>query len=177
VLGIFILFFVFEKIILSLGIALGGALFFALFGYAIYTLYRFLEVRARTRRQQNFYFYDAVRTLVRPLTPTVPITISLVSVTVFFVAFASFSLAFRSQLVLDSTSTANIYAINILETDREKVKNTIGSDALMYDILRARITGINGKTLSEHMGTETASGEFTREFNITTSPTNNSIVR
>jgi hypothetical protein len=60
-------------------------------------------------------------------------------VTVFFLVFASFSLAFRGQLVIDSTNTANIYAINILESDREKVRKVIGSGALMYDILRARI--------------------------------------
>lgn len=88
---------------------------------------------------RRFYVFDAIRALVRPLTPTIPITISLVSVTVFFLVFASFSLAFRSQLVIDSTNTANIYAINILESDREKVEAVIGSGALMYDILRARI--------------------------------------
>lgn len=109
--------------------------------------------------------------------PTLPITISLVSVTVFFLVFASFSLAFRSKLVIDSTNTANIYAINILESDRAKVEKVIGSGALMYDILRARIVGVNGKTLSEYLGEERPSGEFTREFNITTTKLENQIIR
>jgi len=128
-------------------------------------------------RKKRFYFYDAIRSLVRPITPTIPITISLVSVTVFFIVFVSFSFAFRSQLVIDSTNTANIYAINILEQDREKVRSVIGTGALMYDILRARIDRINGKTLAEHLGTERPSAEFTREFNITTTPLENAILR
>ena len=126
---------------------------------------------------RRFYVFDAIRALVRPLTPTIPITISLVSVTVFFLVFASFSLAFRSQLVIDSTNTANIYAINILESDREKVEGVISSGALMYDILRARIDRINGRTLVEHLGEDRPSGEFTREFNITTTPLENRILR
>lgn len=126
---------------------------------------------------RRFYVFDAIRALVRPLTPTIPITISLVSVTVFFLVFASFSLAFRSQLVIDSTNTANIYAINILESDREKVEGVISSGALMYDILRARIDGVNGRTLTEHLGEDRPSGEFTREFNITTTPLENRILR
>jgi predicted lysophospholipase L1 biosynthesis ABC-type transport system permease subunit len=109
--------------------------------------------------------------------PTLPVTISLVSVTVFFLVFASFSLAFRSQLVIDSANTANIYAINILESDRVKVEKVIGSGALMYDILRARIARVNGKTLEEHFQTDRASGEFTREFNITTTQLENKILR
>lgn len=96
--------------------------------------------------------------------------------TVFFLVFASFSLAFRSKLVIDSTNTANIYAINILESDVEKVRSTLGPSALMYDILRARVVGINGKTLEEHFDTDRVSGEFTREFNITTTPLENDIL-
>lgn len=97
--------------------------------------------------------------------------------TVFFLVFASFSLAFREQLVIDSGSTANIYAINILEQDKEKVEKVIGSGALMYDILRARIDRVNGRTLAEHLGEERPSGEFTREFNITTTPLENQVIR
>ena len=47
----------------------------------------------------------------------------------------------------------------------------------MYSILRARIRSINGKTLEEHFDVEQASGEFTREYNITTSPLTNRILR
>jgi putative ABC transport system permease protein len=47
----------------------------------------------------------------------------------------------------------------------------------MYSILRARISKINSKTLAEHLGTPKPTGEFTREFNITTSPLTNPIIR
>ncbi len=140
-------------------------------------IYSSIFLHSESLRKSRFYLYDALRALVRPLTPTLPITISLVSVTVFFLVFASFSLAFRSQLVIDNTNTANIYAINSLESDREKVEAVIGSGALMYDILRARIDRVNGRTLAEHLGEERPSGEFTREFNITTTPLENQVLR
>lgn len=47
----------------------------------------------------------------------------------------------------------------------------------MYDILRARIDRVNGRTLAEHLGEERPSGEFTREFNITTTPLENAVIR
>jgi predicted lysophospholipase L1 biosynthesis ABC-type transport system permease subunit len=46
----------------------------------------------------------------------------------------------------------------------------------MYDILRARITRINEKTLEEHFDVERVSGEFTREFNITTTSLPNRVL-
>ncbi len=128
-------------------------------------------------RQKKFSLYDALRALVRPLTPTLPITLSLVSLTVFFFVFASFSLAFRAKLVIDSTNTANIYAINILQKDTESIKKVIGTGALMFDILRARIESINDHSLAEHLGQDRPSPEFTREFNITTSPLENRVLR
>jgi predicted lysophospholipase L1 biosynthesis ABC-type transport system permease subunit len=47
----------------------------------------------------------------------------------------------------------------------------------MYSILRARISRINGRTLAAHLDTEKPSGEFTREFNITTTPLENNIIQ
>ena len=47
----------------------------------------------------------------------------------------------------------------------------------MYDILRARISKVNGKSLAEHLKEENPSGEFTREFNITTTSLENKIIR
>ncbi|MFZ2255347.1 MAG: hypothetical protein WAW59_05000 [Patescibacteria group bacterium] len=139
ILAIVILFLLFADPVFSLAVGVGAGVFFLVFGYLVRVLYTSIFSRVGQLRAKRFFFYDAIRALVRPLTPTIPITISLVSVTVFFLVFATFSLAFRAQLVIDSTNTANIYAINILESDREKVESVIGSGALMYDILRARI--------------------------------------
>jgi putative ABC transport system permease protein len=47
----------------------------------------------------------------------------------------------------------------------------------MYSILRARISKINNKTLAEHLGTPKPTNEFTREFNITTSPLDDEVLR
>ena len=176
ILGIVILFLLFSDIVFSLLVVVGAGVFFLVFTLILSYLYRWIYVWAGRVREKRFYIYDALRALVRPLTPTLPITMSLVSVTVFFLVFATFSLAFRQKLVMDSTDTANIYAINILDTDRAKVEKVIGSGALMYDILRARIQKINGKTLEAHFATEKVSGEFTREFNITISLLKNKIL-
>ena len=140
-------------------------------------LYGFLFVQIGFLRKRGFFVYDAIRALVRPLTPTIPITLSLVLVTVFFLVFASFSLAFRSKLVIDSSNTANIYAINILESDKNAVKARLGSGGLMYDVIRARIDRVNGRTLADHLGQDRPSGEFTREFNITTTELDNKILK
>lgn len=148
-----------------------------MFSVTIRFVYRVIFSRVSSLRQSRFYIFDGIRALVRPLTPTLPITLSLVSVTVFFLVFASFSLAFRSKLVIDSTNTANIYAINILESDRSRIESVIGTGALMYDILRARILEVNGQSLAQYLGEERPSGEFTREFNITTTPLENAILR
>jgi predicted lysophospholipase L1 biosynthesis ABC-type transport system permease subunit len=177
VLGVFILILLFQSPLFALSVAVGAGVFYLVFAWVIRSLYVFMQRKSEPLREKRFYLYDAIRALVRPLTPTLPITISLVSVTVFFLVFASFSLAFRSKLVIDSSNTANIYAINILEQDRQKVEKIIGSWALMYDILRARIEWINGRTLAEHLGQERPSGEFTREFNVTTTPLENKVLR
>lgn len=127
-------------------------------------------------RLTRFPIYDGFRTLVRPFTPTIPITVSLVSVTTFFLVFLLFSFSFRSQLSVDTRESANMYALNILESDKVKIENVL-SGSEMYSILRARINRINGKSLAEHLEQETPSGEFTREYNITLSPLENTIIR
>jgi predicted lysophospholipase L1 biosynthesis ABC-type transport system permease subunit len=177
ILGIFILFLLFGSPIFSFFVGIWAFVFFVLFWFLLRGIYLFIFRKWESQRNDHFYRFDALRTLVRPLTPTIPISISLVSVTVFFLVFASFSLAFRAKLVVDSTNTANIYAINILEGDVEKVRSTLGESALMYDILRARIMKINGETLESHFDTDRVSGEFTREFNVTTTPLENDILK
>ena len=87
---------------------------------------------------------------MRPLTPTIPITISLISITSFFVLFALFSLAFRERLVVDTRNTANIYAINILSSDIENITPVL-SGAEVYSVIRSRISRVNGRTLEEHL--------------------------
>jgi predicted lysophospholipase L1 biosynthesis ABC-type transport system permease subunit len=128
-------------------------------------------------RERYFLLYDGMRTHVRPLSPSVPVTLSLVFITSFFIIFLLFSLSFREKLSIPVDQTANIYAINILEQDRAKVETYLSGSGEMYSILRARISKINNKTLAEYLGTPKPTGEFTREFNITTSSLSNPIIR
>lgn len=97
--------------------------------------------------------------------------------TTFFIVFVLFSLALYDKLNIDTGETANIYALNILESDRVRIEATLtGSDA-MYSVLRARISKINGQSLSGFLNTERPSGEFTREFSVTITPLENKILR
>lgn len=174
--GIVVIVVIFEDIIFSLKVVLGIGVVFGILAVLLWWLYAWIFRLANSTREKNFLIYDALRTLVRPLTPTIPITISLFFVTTFLTIFILFSLAFRSELTLDADKNANIFALNILESDREKVEKVL-SGGEMYSILRARISHINSKTLAEHLGTENPSGEFTREFNVTLSPLQNTIIR
>ncbi len=155
-------------------------------GWAIFTifilsislswLYGLIFRLAGESRHRFFWFYDAIRSHVRPLSPSIAVTLSLVIITVFFIVFLLFSLSFRSKLVLDSSQTANIYAINILPSDQEKIETYLSGSGEMYSVLRARIRSINNQSLKEHLGASKPIGEFTREFNITTSPLQNEIL-
>lgn len=46
----------------------------------------------------------------------------------------------------------------------------------IYSILRARVMKVNASTLAEHLDVTEPSREFTREFNITTTPLSNPIL-
>lgn len=171
-----LLFLLFQDWIFILKISVIWIIAYFLFTKILSKTYSLIFEFSKNLRNSDFYFFDGFRTLVRPLIPTIPITLSLFLITTFFLIFASFSLAFRSKLTLDTTNSANIYAINILEKDREWIEKVLGKEALFYDILRARILKINGESLEKHFATEKLSGEFTREFNITTSPLNNKVL-
>lgn len=145
--------------------------------FIIRGVYVFLFSISRGVRSSRFPLYDAIRTHVRPLTPTLPITLSLTLLSIALIVFLIFSFAFRSKLTLDMSSTANVYAINILEQDREKIEKYMAWSGELYSVIRARITRINEKTLPEHLGVEKPSGEFTREFNMTTSKVDNPVIK
>ncbi len=177
ILGIWaIIWLIFGDFLWSILITFVSVWIFFLLAFILFLLYDFLFARVRDLREKHFVIFDAIRTLVRPLTPTISITLSLLGITSFFVVFLLFSLSFREKLVADTALTANIYAINILESDREKVEKIL-TGAEMYSILRARISKINDQSLAEHLNQKNPTGEFTREFNITTDTLAAPIVR
>jgi putative ABC transport system permease protein len=109
------------------------------------------------------------------MTPTVSLSLSLILIAAFFVLFWLFSLSFRAKLQIDAEHTANIYAINILPADSERITQSM-TGIEIYSILQARVTEINHRSLALHLGTPEPSREFTREFNITTTPLANPIL-
>lgn len=171
------LFYIFSDGMKVLFLVWIGWVILSVFIFAIHSSYHILFSFAKRYRYQNFPLYDAIRTHIRPLTPTRAITLSLIMVTTALIVFVMFSLAFRSKLILDTTSVANIYAINILEQDREKIERYMAWSGELYSVIRARIMEINGESLALHLGVENPSREFTREFNMTTTPLDTQIIR
>lgn len=158
---------IFQDITMSLIIVVGALVLYGIFAKVFLLIYQYSLQKVTPYRKRYFYIFDGIRSLSRPFVATIPITLSLLGMTIFFVIFGIFSLSFREKLLLDTGDSANVYAINILESDRQKI-DTILSGSTMYSILRARINAINNKKLSEHLDQKTPSWEFTREFNITT---------
>lgn len=135
-------------------------------GVILQYLFRFFLLRSERLRSQYFPFYDGIRTLVRPLSPAIPISISLIGMVLFFTVFTLFSLAFRDKLSIDTKTTTNIYAINILDQDIDIIRKTF-PEAKAYSILQARISQVNHQDLASFLHTPSPSREFSREFNVT----------
>lgn len=164
---LFIVWSIFGDLFLSSVIVIGGMGIFVLL-YGVFSfIYRYTLVLVNRYRYARFTLFDGIRALTKPLTPSIPITVSLVGMTTFFIIFGLFSLSFRDKLVQDTANSANIYAINVLESDRDRLENVL-SGTTMYSIIRARINSINDIPLSAHLNQKEPSGEFSREFNITT---------
>ena len=177
ILAIFaIVYLIFAQFLWSLDIVGIGILSFIILATLLILLYWWYHWIATRWRTTHFVRYDGVRTLLRPMMPTIPLTISLLGIMTFLIVFLLFTLSFRSRLVMDSKSSVNIYAINILDSDLLWLKRVL-TGAEIHSILRARISKIDGVSLAEHLHTPNPTSEFTREFNITTDVLENPIVR
>ncbi len=87
-LGIFaIIWSIFNDIFLSLTIVLCGMSIFMILSGVFSLIYRYMLVLITKHRYTHFPIFDGIRALTKPLMPSIPITISLVSMTVFFVLF------------------------------------------------------------------------------------------
>ncbi len=164
---VLIIWSIFEEATTTLLIVVSGLMIFFLFSVFFSRLYWSILRYSNRFRWARFFLFDGIRSLSRPLMPTIPITMSLVGMTIFFVIFGIFSLSFRDKLLWDTRDSGIVFAINILVSDRAKI-DPILSGATMYSIIRSRINTINGKTFAEHLDQDNPSWEFTREFNITT---------
>lgn len=165
---ILILSIIFSDILMSLMIVSIGLIGLAIFWVIFWYGYRLLAWYAERWRRLYFPRFDWVRTLILPLIPSLPITLSLTLITTFFTVFLLFSFSFRDKLLLDTRESTNIYAVNILTEDIERDPEAF-SGMELYSILRARISKVNWVSLADHLGDPDPSREFTREFNLTTS--------
>ncbi len=90
---------IFQDIILTSMIVFGGLLLFVVFATGFVKLYLYILKWINSYRKKSFYLFDGIRSLSRPLMPTIPITLSLLGMTIFFVIFGIFSLSFREKLI------------------------------------------------------------------------------
>lgn len=157
---------IFEDVLWSLMVVFLGSLVLLFVGAILQALFRFFLRKSERFRSEYFLFYDGIRTLVRPLSPAIPIGISLIGMILFFTVFTLFSLAFREKLSIDTKTTTNIYTINILDQDIDIIRKNF-PEAKAYSILQARIAQVNHQDLASFLHTPTPSREFSREFNVT----------
>jgi putative ABC transport system permease protein len=145
--------------------------------WIFWLLYRSIfSLSARSKLRERFFgIFDGIRSLARPGMPAASITLTLTLGLAVVLLFLTLTLSFRSRLEISDANTTNLFAINILETDRAKIVQEFWEDKL-YAIIQGRITRINGQDLQAHVWGSTGSGamggsrEFTREFSITTNP-------
>lgn len=125
---------------------------------------------------KNFYYFDALRSSVRPGNVSFFIIfasiLSFVSLLVFYV----FSGSFLNYLQTISTKSRDVFAINIQKDDLEFIKKYFTQDEI-YEIVPLRIQKINNKTLEEYLWTQKVPREYSREFFSTTSSLNVPVLR
>ncbi|MDQ1344462.1 MAG: putative transport system permease protein [Patescibacteria group bacterium] len=122
----------------------------------------------------NFALFDSTRLALSPGSPAFPVVSAFVVPAMLFASFSSLAFHFSSELERLSTSGVDVFAINLLPKGMESVRAAFPHSEA-FSIVRARISKINGRTLSEHLEGE-PSREFSREFNITSSSLDEDVI-
>ncbi|MFB0965187.1 MAG: hypothetical protein QMC36_05925 [Patescibacteria group bacterium] len=154
-------------------VASAGKSFSVIAAAAAVLLLAYFSIRLVARafslaKTKDFAFTDAVRLAVSPGSPAFPVVSAFLVPAVLLASFSSLAFHFSSELQRLSSSGYDVFAINLKEADASAVRKEFPKSE-SYSIIRARISRINGKTLSEHLNGE-PSREFSREFNVTSSP-------
>lgn len=118
-------------------------------------------------KTSDFAFTDAVRLSVSPGSPAFPVVAAFLVPAVLLASFASLAFHFSSELQRLSSTGYDVFALNLNEADAAAVRKEFPKSE-SYSIIRARVSKVNGQTLSQHLDGE-PSREFSREFNITSS--------
>lgn len=129
----------------------------------------------KNRLKSDFASFDAVRLAVAPGSPAFPVVSAFVVPAVLFASFASLAFHFSDELERLSSTGYDIFVLNLSESGASFIRNEYPRSE-SYSIIRARISKINGKTLSEHLEGN-PSRQFTREFNVTSSSLPEAVIR
>lgn len=143
--------------------------------FLAYGAIRFVARAFSSVKTNDFAFTDAVRLAVSPGSPAFPVVAAFLVPAVLLASFSSLAFHFSSELQRLSSSGYDVFAINLKESDAAAVRKEFPKSE-SYSIIRARISRINGETLSEHLKGE-PSREFSREFNVTSSELPNAVIQ
>jgi predicted lysophospholipase L1 biosynthesis ABC-type transport system permease subunit len=129
----------------------------------------FLQVR-----QTSFGRFDASRQSIIPGNQTGLLVGGLSSALVAFCVIIALSLSFIERLDTSAVDQPNLFILNVRNEDVTKIKD-FDTKARLYDTILGRIVTINNRSLNDHLeATNKESGEFTREFNMTSQSLDNS---
>ena len=132
----------------------------------IYLLMLLITDVAKVFKKSNFLLFDSIRHLLRPGSIDLVATTALrITTTALFVT-GFLSLGFVKQLDSLNTTQPNLYVLNIISSDIPALKKVLTGDEL-YSTILARISSINGVSLTDHLGQEPGPDQG-REFRATT---------
>ncbi|MDQ7009281.1 MAG: hypothetical protein Q9M94_03240, partial [Candidatus Gracilibacteria bacterium] len=130
-------------------------------------LLKFIFKLIKNKLSKNFYLFDSIRSTIKPGNLSIIIVLSTFISISGFLIFSTFSNGFIDFLNKNIKGKIDTFVINLDEKDINSIKEDFKEEEY-YEIIRARLLTINGKTLKDYLGVEKVSSKYTREFNTTT---------
>lgn len=143
-----------------------------LFYFVLNWVLKFVFKNLKTK---NFYLFDTLRSTIKPGNVSFLIIFSsLISFLSIFI-FLVFSGSFLNYLTNLTTTSKDIFVLNVQENNIDFVKKYLKQDEI-YEIINSRIIEINDKKLNEYLWVENVPRDFSREFFSTTNSLTNKII-
>lgn len=150
-------------------------LFIIIFYILIEKILQFRNKNFQFLRKLNFYFFDAIRSTIKPGNVSFLIIFSrIISFSSIFI-FYIFSWSFLNYLNNITKNSNDTFVINVQQKDLAKIEKFFSSEEI-YEIISLKIKAINGKNLKEYLWVEKVSMKFGREFFSTTKSLDNKIL-
>ncbi len=151
------------------------SLFFALIVLIIIILFSFLLKFLLNKlfklwfkiKNNNFIFFDAIRSTISPWNISIIIILSLFMTIISIFVSSYVSISFIQKLKTTSQDQPNVFIINLNDKNIQIIKDKY-NDNKYFDIILWKIILINELPLNTYLNNTNPSREFTREFNITT---------